>query len=243
VTLARRALWRHPEWTGGALAVAAWFALAVHSQASTSPAMPGMAAMPGMDMSNNVAHPVLTSLAPWLVMATAMMIPAVLPTVRNLALMSLWRRRQRTVALFLAGYLGVWTVFGIAALRIAALGAPALDIAPSALVVALLIIAALWQFTSWKRRSLRARHLLLPLPQRGARADLACAVAGTRHALWCVVGCWPVMLAMAVGDVRLAVVAVLTLTTVAESAARPSRRFAPLGSVTLLAAAFVFAVG
>lgn len=200
-----------------------------------------MGSMPGMTTGARADDVVPASIVPWLVMVTAMMAPAALPTVRRLALTSLWRRRQRTVALFVGGYLAVWTAFGVLALTLASLAEATTRARPTALTATLLVAAAVWQLTTWKRRSVRARHLLAPLPQHGIHADAASAAAGVRHALWCVVGCWPVMLAMAFADIRLAVVAVLTLVIAGESVARRSDRLTALAAAATLAAALAVA--
>jgi predicted metal-binding membrane protein len=254
VTVIRRTIWRHPEWTAACLAVAAWLTLSIQSNTTNSPAhVLNMPSMPGMEMETAAPgeagnaftiHFSLSWIAGWIVMVTAMMVPATLPTIRHLALTSLWKRRPWTVALFLAGYLAVWTVFGIGAIGFVAVLRRLADVGAPPIVAASLVAAAAWQLTPWKRQSLIARHLVAPPPPRGRKADRACVNAGIRHALWCVVGCWGVMLAMTLmTDIRLVVVAMLTFLTVVENVLARGTRLALPTAATIVAAAIAVAAG
>jgi predicted metal-binding membrane protein len=214
-----RAAWRHPEWTAGALAFSAW-AVLVFGQSGGH--------------SHN-GHGSGSSPAGWLLMVTAMMVPAGLPAMRHAALTTLWHRRHRVVALFLASYLGLWLVFGLVAVAIvgrAATGGIALAVA--------LLIAAGWELTPWKRRSLRAGHLFPALPHRALRADLACLRAGLRYGLWSLVGCWPLMLAMAIaGSGALLVMVLLTFVIAAREVLVRGTRLGRPAAAALFAAAVV----
>jgi predicted metal-binding membrane protein len=253
VTLIRRTLWRHPEWTAAGLALAAWLTLSLPSKTTTSPGhVPNIRSMPGMNMETTgpgggdaLTFPFSFSwIAAWLVMSTAMMVPTTLPTIRHLALTSLWQRRQWTVALFLTGFLGVWTLFGIGALVFVALLRHLTGVGAPPILVAALAAAAAWQLTPWKRQSLRARHLLTPLPARGRRADRACVTTGIRHGLWCVVGCWGVMLAMTLmTDMQLVLVAMLTLPAVVENLLARGAWLALPAAATIVGATVVVAAG
>jgi predicted metal-binding membrane protein len=161
-----------------------------------------------------------------------MMVPTALPLARHHALNALWRRRGRTVALFLGGYVAVWVAFGAVAVPLGAfvpLGA-------------VLLVAAAWELTPVKWRGLRGCHLPEPLPPR---SDTACALAGVRYGRRCALACWPAMLAMAVaGHDAIGLMALLALVLLAEKLAlRPSRlavpaagMYAALAAVVLLAA-------
>ena len=48
----------------------------------------------------------------WMLMVLAMMLPVVAPDARRVAMRSLWHRRHRAMAWFLAGYLAVWAALG-----------------------------------------------------------------------------------------------------------------------------------
>jgi predicted metal-binding membrane protein len=245
VTVIRRMIWRHPEWTAACLAVAAWLTLSLPSNTTSSSAhVLNMPSMPGMEMETTapIAHLSLSRIAAWIVMSTAMMVPATLPTIRHLALTSLWHRRQWTVALFLTGYVAVWTVFGISAVGLVAILQRFTHIGAATLAVLSLTAAAVWQLTPWKRQSLVARHLLTPLPPRGRNADRACVNSGIRHALWCVVGCWGVMLAMVlVTEIQLVLVAALTLLIVVENVLARGTRLALPATAIIFAAALAVA--
>lgn len=251
MTLIRRILWRHPEWTAAGLALAAWLALSIPSNTTTSPGRAmSMPSMPGMNTDTAgpsggnalTAHFSFSWIAAWLVMSTAMMVPTTLSTIRHLALTSLWHRRQWTVALFLTGYLSVWTVFGIGAVAFVALLRRLTEVGAPAILVAALAAAAAWQLTPWKSQSLRARHLLAPLPARGRKADRACLTTGIRHALWCVVGCWGVMLAMTLMiDMQLVLVATLTLLAVVENLLARGTRLALPAAATIVGIAVAVA--
>jgi predicted metal-binding membrane protein len=223
----RRASWHHPEAVAAGAAGAAWVLLLV-------PELGGR----GLHDRAHDALPLLAGAAGWLTMATAMMVPGVLLTARALGLGALWERRQRTVGLFLAGYLGVWAAFGAVVLPLVAVTG-----AGPGVLAATLALAAAWELTPWKWRRLRACHLVAPLPPRGRRADVACARAGLRYGARCAGACWPLMLAMAVaGHASLGLMALLTAIVVAEKATVRSSRLAVPVSAILAAAALAAAL-
>ena len=129
----------------------------------------------------------------WMVMASAMMLPFALDSVRMTAARSLWRRRHRAIAGFLAGYLASWLVVGLLAARLRmeawthAEAAPALGF----------IVAALWLLTPAHRRALVACHRTQPLAPVGWRADHDCLRFGGTIGVACIQSCWPLMLACA----------------------------------------------
>jgi predicted metal-binding membrane protein len=217
-----RAAWRHPEWPVAAVAAAAWAVLVL---------LPGAEGGPS-HAHHGEAAPWFSGLPPWLLMATAMMVPAALPAVRYVALTSLWRRRRRAVTLFVVAYLGVWGAFGVLAL-LAVNGAQG-----PILLAGVLAAAAAWELTPWKRRSLRACRLIGPLPPRGPRADAACVRAGLSYGGRCVAGCWALMLAMAVaGHTSLLLMALLTVLVTAEKLVPRGGRLGRPASAVLLGAA------
>jgi predicted metal-binding membrane protein len=216
--------WHHPE-AGAALVVAgAWTLVLV-------PVVGGPAAREAHSAAH-AAAPFAAGAAAWVLMVVAMMVPTALPVARFHALNALWRRRTRTVALFLGGYVAVWVAFGTVAVPLGAfvpLGAA-------------LLAAAAWELTPLKWRALRGCHLPEPLPPRGARADAACVRAGLRYGRRCAVACWPAMLAMAVaGHDAVGLMALLAAVLLVEKLApRPGRLALPAFGV--FAAAAVVAV-
>lgn len=231
-----RAAWRHPEWTAAAVALSAWTLLVLAPWAGGG----GTHAQ----HAHASATPWWDSVAWWLLMSTAMMVPAALPAVRHAALTTMWHRRQRVVALFVAPYLALWLVFGILALLIVDWGRGVLDVGRPTLLIVVLVAAAAWELTPLKRRSLRAGHLVGPLPPQGHKADAACVGAALRYGCWSLAGCWALMLAMAVaGHAGLLLMALLTVVIGAEKVLVRGTRLGRPASVTLLGAAVAVLAG
>jgi predicted metal-binding membrane protein len=224
----RRASWHHPEAGAAGVAAVAWLALLA----------PVAGPQPVRDLHEqaHLSAPLLADAGGWMLMAAAMMVPAALPVARDHALGALWSRRQRTLGIFFASYLTVWAAFGglaFAAVELSALPEPVL-------LPALLLIAALWELAPAKWRSVRACHLVSPLPPRGFKADCACARAGLVYGRRCLGGCWAAMLAMVVaGHAHIGLMVLLAAVVAGEKLlARPSRFAVPV-AVVLAGAALV----
>jgi predicted metal-binding membrane protein len=172
----RRVLWSHPEWWIGGLAVAAWVAM-LRVQI-------GDLRGPGGHHDHSAP---LRAVGPWLVMVLAMMVPLVLPSLRHVALSSMWRRRHRTMLTFLAGYLLVWAVAGLVVLEAAHALGPI--VAASAVV---------WYFNERRRRALVRCRRTMPIALRGWRADRDAARYGATIGTTCVLTCWALMAALVV---------------------------------------------
>jgi predicted metal-binding membrane protein len=213
----RRTAWSHPELPAAAVAAGAWALLAGHALHPHTGAEPFLAALSG-----------------WIAMAAAMMVPGALADVRRVALSSMWRRRGRTIALFLGAYLTAWAGFGAVALA----GLPLIGVGAGVLLAG----AAAWELTAWKWRAMRRCHLIDPLPPHGSRADAACARAGFRYAGSCVKSCWPMMLAMAAaGHLALGLMCLLTtIVTLEKIVVRSARLRGP--AAALLGGAAVVAL-
>jgi predicted metal-binding membrane protein len=200
----------------------------------------GMSGMgPGMHEAGGGAVlagglPLLSGLPMWGLMAGAMMLPTALPAVRHVGVNSLYWRRRRAMAEFVAVYLAVWTGFGILVLG------PLSSLMPTDSGLALaaaLSLAALWQLTPPKRRAQRACHRARPLPPYGWRASAGVARFGLFNGGACLASCWALMLTMAVvSSARLAWMAVLTAVVLIEKTNLKPRRTA-LRIATLAAAA------
>lgn len=214
----RRTRWSHPELPLLAVAAAAWLAVIVMHTALArfhvaaqhcSGHVPGGVAVghhhgavgPAVAVHQCAGpHPVsvgafLTSVALWILMATAMMLPTTVPVARSIALNGKWNRRQRGQLLFAAGYLAVWSVVGLVVLTVGWLVTPATTASPA--VAGVLAVAAGWEVTRWKRRCLRACHRMRSIPPNGRAADTACVREGLRNGAWCAGACGPMMTAMA----------------------------------------------
>lgn len=185
----RRIGWRHPEWWVVAVALAAWALLAGLAAAHAS--------------HPHMSHGMLGMVA----MVAAMMLPLTLANVRHVALSSLWRRRHRAIAAFLAGYLAVWIAVqaGITGGWRLLASFAGWQVAVGATV----IVAALWEISPARIRRLRRCHRTVPLAPRGWRADADCALYGVTTGLSCVAMCWAIMAACVAFAHSLPVMAVL----------------------------------
>ena len=193
------------------------------------------------------------SLAAWLLMVVAMMLPSSLPVVALFAHASRGQPHARSAfAAFLAGYGLVWLTFGAAAFLFDALVHAAVDawpwLAHNEWLIGggVLVVAGAFQFTSLKYACLDSCRspgaFLLRHYARGRRAALR---IGARHGLFCVGCCWALMLVLfAVGVANLVWMAALTAVMVHEKT-RPSGRdgVAVTGVALLALASIVLAWG
>jgi predicted metal-binding membrane protein len=241
---------RHPE-LGAAAAVAAAWALLIAAAVGAARSggwlawINSMPAMVTADQAGGTFTAALASLAAWsraagalpgwALMTIAMMGPAALAAVRHTGLNSLRWRRRRAMAEFSAGYLAVWTAFGLVALTTAETARAV----PGAQALALaLIVAAAWQLSPIKRRCLRACHHVVPLPPRGWRAEAAAVRFGLRHGLSCLGSCWCLMLVMiAAPGSQVLWTAVLTGIVTSEKVSGRPRHAVRLGAAVLAIAA------
>jgi predicted metal-binding membrane protein len=172
----------------------------------------------------------------WALMSAAMMVPSTLPTVRHVAVHSIWWRRRRATGEFVLAFLAVWVLFSV--LVLGALGSWRAASSGWALAGALALAAA-WQLTPFKQRALRACHRPSPLPPQGWRASLGTARFGWRDGAACVASCWAMMAAAALaGPTALLWMGGVAAVVTAEKLAEKPRRAARRVSALLLAAAF-----
>ena len=141
-----------------------------------------------------IIAPAASALSHWLLMIGAMMLPMAAMAIRHVAFRSFRERRRRAIAGFLLGYAAVWLAVGplyLALGLVVHLAAGGTILVPLAAALAL---AAAWQATEAKRRSLRQCHRTVPLAPCGWRADRACLAFGLAHGRSCLVSCWALML-------------------------------------------------
>jgi predicted metal-binding membrane protein len=262
----RRMWWTHPELSLAAVAAAAWFGVLI-MHIATGPLLivaqhfsalvpdqgmaghhggrsnPGMAGHQYPMSEPGWAPTFLVSVALWVLMATAMMLPTALPEARSISLNGKWKRRQRGPALFAVGYLAVWSAVGILLLSAAWLIGPKAT-GPLA-ISATLAIAAAWESTRWKRLCLRACHRLRPLPPDTWRADRASVREGLRNGAWCTGSCGPMMVPMALAPHSAALFLMLFLFAVisAEKLLTRAVDHLRLAAAVLAVAAIVVASG
>lgn len=224
--------WR-PEWRIATGAAAAWLAV-----------LAGV----GMHRTHLGMHHAplgpIAALPEWSLMVVAMMVPITLPAVRYVGLNSMRSRRQRAMALYTAVYVGVWVLFGIAALGTHHLLSVHLGAGDRVLLALALAVAACWQLTRAKRRALFACGRTVPLPPTGRRADEGCIRFALLQAWRCVRSCWAIMLVMVVvGHSSLAWMVALTALVVAEELTIGGRRLTRPAAAMLAMAAAAVALG
>jgi predicted metal-binding membrane protein len=182
----------------------------------------------------------------WVTMMAAMMLPAVLPVVLLFARVSGERMRRGQAAVgtpvFLAGYLGIWTLFGLVAYGIARLivgqhlGFLEWDRGGRYVAAGAIGLAALYQLTPLKRVCLnhcRSQLAVVLGPWRDGR--LGAVRMGVEHGGWCVGCCWGLMLALfAVGVMSVAWMVIIAAGIFVEKVVpRGQRLTLPLGFALL----------
>jgi predicted metal-binding membrane protein len=199
VAFARRRLILQPELWLYVVAAGAGLALVVHGEHHHRTWLPGWLG--------------------WTAMAVAMMLPVVAPEARRMAMRSLWGRRHRAIAWFLAGYVAVWSA--VSAVLVAALVAVGQPHPGPAVLAAALLVAAGWQVAGPRRRAMRRCGLLGACAARGWRADRDCAAVGVRIGMRSTFTCGPVMVAMGLGH-QIALMAGLLVLLLSERARGPN---------------------
>jgi predicted metal-binding membrane protein len=188
----------------------------------------------------------------WVVMMAAMMLPSITPMVLSYRDLQCEPRGRGLSAnagapgLFLAGYLVVWAVAGLAAYALLEAGRSldgglvAGDRAGPLAATAVLVAAALYQLTSSKRACLtrcRSRRAFLLEGWHDGR-DGALRM-GVEHGAWCLGCCWALMAALfALGAMSVAWMVLISVLIAAERLL-PWRRLATTGVAALLAAVAV----
>lgn len=160
----------------------------------------------------------------WVAMMTAMMVPVVGPTV--LAHHMVMAKGDRPIAsslVFVAGYLGSWSLLGLVPLALfSSLPYLTMELGRSPLLIGggvLLVAAGVYQFTPLKEACLRhCRHPLHFLMSHDfARGATHTFRAGMVHGGFCVGCCWGFMLILvALGMTNLILMPVLTALFVLE---------------------------
>lgn len=241
---------------GGALAaltVAAWLYLLHLASAMSATAMPDMPMMPGMAVAMPSMHAwswveVGVLVVMWTVMMIAMMTPAAAPMI--LMFSTIHRRRtaegRPTVptAIFILGYLVVWTIYSVVAalgqagLHAAALLSPAMAATSPLLAGGLLVVAGVFQWTPLKRVCLAACRSPLSFLMTGWREGRAGTfVMGFRHGLYCLGCCWVLMaLLFVAGVMNLLWVAAIAVAILVEKVVPRGDMVGRLAGVVLVAA-------
>ncbi len=176
----------------------------------------------------------------WVVMMAAMMLPSVWPMAAAYAGRT---ERRAASALFVAGYLGVWTLFGLVAYAVFD-GVKAISDGTFAwhnggrdLAGGVLLLAAAYQLTPLKRESLsRCRSPLRFFRETWRDGTAGALRLGIVHGAWCVGCCWALMAALfALGIMSIGWMLFVSALIAAEKLL-PWRRIALWGVVVLLVA-------
>jgi predicted metal-binding membrane protein len=184
--------------------IAALLALAVIAWVVTDLRMAGMDAGPGTDPGAFGFY-----VSTWVVMMAAMMFPSIAPMVLTFRNSERGRGDQSrpllmgSTALFVAGYLLVWTASGLVGYALLKLGRSldgglfSWDRAGRWTAAAVILGAALYEFTPLKQTCLtkcRSPMSFLLGSWRPGRAGAL--IMGTEHGLWCLGCCWALMAAL-----------------------------------------------
>jgi predicted metal-binding membrane protein len=177
---------------GEALIAAALLALAVLAWALANSRMAGMDGGPGTDPGSIGFFVVV-----WVVMMAAMMFPSIVPMV---VVYDRVARVRGGTELFVAGYLVTWTVAGVVAYALFALGRLVLGDALAWhnggrwVAGGVIAAAALYQLTPLKDRCLRrCRGPLSFVMERWRDGRVGALRMGLEHGGWCVGCCWALM--------------------------------------------------
>jgi predicted metal-binding membrane protein len=241
---------RRPLRLSPVLTVAALLAVALVTWAVTIERMRGMDQGPGTDLGA-----LGWFIGVWVTMTAAMMLPSTAPMVLMVRMASAQPGRGRpsapvTTALFLAGYVAAWTVYGLAAygaFRALAAHHPAFlawDREGPVVAGAAVVAAGVYQLTPLKRACLRHCRTPLHFVMHRWREGTAGAFAmGLEHGAWCLGCCFGLMLALfAVGVMSIAWMAVVAVVIFAEKVFPGGARLAAPVAVCLLALGVLIAV-
>jgi predicted metal-binding membrane protein len=185
-------------------------------------------------------HPPSALAAWWALMLVAMMSPLTIAELHHIRFTSLARRRARSIALFVAGYGGVWMVCGVV---LTGIGIAAMTSAPGSYRPAMMtgLIACVWQASPLKQRCLNKCHDNPPLRAFGWEADLDVFRFGWTHGVWCVGSCgWLMLFPLVLPDghlMAMAAVAVLVFSERLEDSAPPRWKMRGLGKAGRMIAA------
>ncbi len=229
------------------LSLAAWAGTVYQSQAmGMNDPMPDMRMQP-------VVLPLqfLLFLSTWVVMMTAMMLPAAAPMVMTFAAVSQQRRSPNLVyvpaGLFVLGYLLAWGGLGLLAYAVNALppmitqAAPEIAKYSGLFSAAVLIMAGVYQLSPLKNACLSSCRTPLGFIMTHWREGRSGALRmGLNHGLYCIGCCWALMAIMVVvGVMNLAWMAVLSLFMFLEKVSAHGLALGKIVGILLIAAGAV----
>jgi predicted metal-binding membrane protein len=219
-------------------------ALGAVAWAVTGEATEGMDMGPGSDLGSISFY-----IGAWVMMMAAMMFPSISPMVRTYALVQRSRYARQglgepiaTIVAFVAGYLLIWTVFGLAGyftdalIRALDIEALSWDEGGPYLAGVVILAAALYQLTPLKDACLsRCRAPLDFLTERWRHGVGGALRLGFEHGAWCLGCCWALMTALFALGVMSIPWMVLIAVLIAVEKLLPWRQLANRGIAILLA--------
>jgi predicted metal-binding membrane protein len=238
---------RHgPVWIGmAAVAAMSWFYLVRMEESMSTMGGNGMA-QAAMPMEGAGIGQVGATVAMWVIMMLAMMLPAIVPSAllySNLTAKRNPGESNRTTTMYVAGYAACWIVFAVpaAALQSALAAVWLLDAmgqSTSLLMSASVLLAAgLYQFTPLKTACLaKCRTPLGFFMAKWRDGTGGALVLGLQHGAYCVGCCWALMAVMfVVGTMNLVWMGALTVLLLSEKVIPPAWRIDRIAGVALIA--------
>jgi len=158
--------------------------------------------------------------AEWGLMIVAMMFPLLSPAISHISARSFKARRNRSVGIFIAGYLAPWLGAAITGSMILILMRSmfAFLSLESVAGVTGCGLAALWQLSSAKKKAVNRCHGTKPLHAFGTAADLDALSFGLVHGSRCVASCFPLTVLPFIAGGGLGMMAALFAVLLAERA-------------------------
>ena len=156
----------------------------------------------------------------WTLMIVAMMFPLLVPMIGHVAARSYAFRRERSVALFVAGYTFTWAAAVMMTSIVLVVARSGLALSAWAPWGGLIgcALAALWQISAAKARAVNRCHGTVPLRPAGTAADRDAIRFGLLHGSRCVRACLPTMALPLLGSHGIGAMAVIFTILLAERA-------------------------
>jgi predicted metal-binding membrane protein len=220
---------RHQLWLllMGATILVAWLLLIFAGGAFALPAFCSARGWSAPPLSASVELALLVNspaqvVISWALMVLAMMLPLAIAPLWHVRERSFTRRRGRSMALFVAGFVAVWMSAGVI-LQTIALLARLMVPDPLACFCLAVAVSLLWQVSPAKQWMLNRCHQRPPLAAFGFAADLDAFAFGVRNGAVCAGACWALMLAtLLIGQGQLPAMIVVTLFSLAETIEDPA---------------------
>jgi predicted metal-binding membrane protein len=240
-SFSRGVAWPHPEWWCLAVSALAWLALVTASAGAGLSGLPNGSHDHAAPSAGGRVAPWVAGTLHWSVMVVAMMLPAIVDSIRITAARSVWARRHRAIGGFLVGYLLPWTILGLGTSVLVAELRLDTRLPLPAMAAFGFGVAAAWQLTAVKWRAVRSCHRTAPLAPRGWRADLDCVRYGWAIGGRCVTSCWALMLACLLARHGLVAMTCATVIGAAERYSDKPSKPALFGATAALAVIYATA--